>query len=149
LFTPGMDNGDIFSTLLPEVSGKKVALIGHFRGVDQLYRGRCELTIFEREPREGDLPDAAEEYLLPEMELVIITGMTLTNKTLPRILQLTQKAKVILTGPSAALTPLFFDFGVDIVSGLAMPEASVCRQAITSDDWQDIYNNGRKVIINK
>lgn len=146
LFEPGMANGDIFKTLLPEVAGKKVAIIGHFRGVNELYRDRCELTIFEREPREGDLPDTAEEYLLPDMELVIITGMTLTNKTLPRILQLARNAKVILTGPSAALTPILFDFGVDIVSGLAMPEAAVCRKAIASDNWQDIYNNGRKVI---
>jgi len=149
LFEPGMVNGDIFNILLPEAAGKKVAIIGHFRGVDELYRDICELTIFEREPREGDLPDTAEEYLLPDMELVIITGMSLTNKTLPRLLQLAQNAKVILTGPSAALTKLLFGFGVDMVSGIAMPDVAVCRQAIESDHWQDIYSKGRKVILKK
>ena len=33
-----------------------------------------------------DFLDSACEYILPEQDFVFITGMTLTNKTLPRLL---------------------------------------------------------------
>jgi len=144
----GADPGDIFTRLLPWAAGKKVAAVGHFQAVDRLYGPCCELTIFEREPRPGDLPDTAEEYLLPEMDLVFITGMALTNKTLPRLLQLCAGSRVVLAGPSAALSPLLFSFGVDVLSGLAVLDRDRCRRAVLNDDWRQIYAAGAKVILN-
>lgn len=147
VFGGGKHDGDAFQLLLPFARGRQVATIGHFQQVRELYQDVCRLTIFERAPREGDLPDAAAEYLLPEMELVFITGMTLTNKTLPRLLQLAANAKVVLIGPSAPLTPLLGEFGVDMLSGLLVRDAEACERAICGTDFTGIFDSGHKVII--
>ena len=72
-----------FDELLEAMVGKKVAVIGHFPGLQKV-ADRCQLSILERAPQEGDLPDFAAEYVLPEQDFVFVTGTTLTNKTLPR-----------------------------------------------------------------
>ena len=146
LFSIGGENGDVFAQMLPYAKDKKVATIGHFNGIDQLYGPVCEFTVFEREPRPGDLPDTAEEYLLPRMDLVFITGMALTNKTLPRLLQLTSGCRVVMTGPSTPLTGILFDFGVDVVSGLAVADIKAGLAAVQSDHWHDIYEAARRVV---
>ena len=61
--------------------------------------------ILEREPKQGDYPDSACEYILPECDLVVITGSASINKTLPRLLELSRGAEVVLTGPSVPLCP--------------------------------------------
>ena len=148
IYSLGTEDGDIFEHLLPEIGGKNVGVIGHFRGLRELYRDKCKLYIFERDPRPGDYPDPAEEYLLPEMDLVIITGMTLTNKTLPRILQLSSGAKVVLTGPSATFAPVLSRFGVDILSGMLVDNADACIDSVlNSADSMDFFRYARKAIV--
>ncbi len=105
-----------FTSTLDQIAGKKVAVIGHFPGLEKA-RDCCDLTILEREPEAGDLPDFAAEYVLPQQDCVFITGSTLTNKTLPRLLELSAGATVALVGPSVPLVPWWFDSGVDLLAG--------------------------------
>ena len=149
LFPIGGKDGDVFVNMLPWAKGKRVATVGHFSGIDRMYGPVCDFTVFEREPRPGDLPDTAEEYLLPQMDLVFITGMALTNKTLPRLLQMASGCQVVMTGPSTPLSDILFDFGIDIVSGLAVDDTASGRTAIQSDHWHDIYEAARRVIWHK
>ena len=146
LFASGSDDGDAFLRLLPEARGKKVATVGHFKGIDSLYGPICEFKVFEREPRPGDLPESAEEELLPTMDLVFITGMALTNKTLPKLLQLAKDCRVVITGPSLPLADILFDFGADVLSGLAVSDIGQGRNAVISDRWRDIYECSHKVL---
>ncbi|MDO4582413.1 MAG: DUF364 domain-containing protein [Bacillota bacterium] len=126
----GQDEGDIFLQLLPKARGQRVATVGHFPGIREIYADCCDFYVLEQEPRPGDLPAAAAEYLLPAMDLVFITGMTLTNKTLPRLLQLCAKAFVVLVGPSVPLTPLLFNYGVDMLSGTLITDPAACIAAL-------------------
>ena len=48
----------------------------------------------------GDYPDSACEFILPDCDVVLITGSSLVNKTLPRLLELCRNAYVVLTGPT-------------------------------------------------
>lgn len=132
--------------LLPEARGKKVATVGHFKGIDALYGPICDFTVFEREPRPGDLPESAEEDLLPAMDLVFITGMAITNKTLPRLLQLAASCRVVITGPSLPLADPLFDFGADVLSGVAVVDIKRGRNAVISESWRDIYDCSNKVM---
>ncbi len=119
-----------FSSTLENIAGKKVAVIGHFPGLEPA-RERCELTILERNPLDGDLPDFAAEYVLPEQDFVFITGTALTNKTLPRLLDLSTGATVALVGPSVPLVPWWFEYGVDMLAGSVVmdgPSAWRCCQ---------------------
>lgn len=146
-FPSGQAGGDVFQLLLPHAAGKRVATIGHFHGVGELYAPCCDFTVFEREPQPGDLPDLAAEYLLPQMELVFITGMTMTNKSLPRLIQLCSQAQVVLVGPSAPLSPLLFEFGLDLLSGLVVQDQAACRRSVTSDVVRSIYDCCGKTLV--
>ena len=94
-----------FDAYAEVVKGKKAATIGHFFAAEKL-ESICTLSVFEREPQTpSDLPDTAEEYLLPGHDVVFITGMSITNKSLPRLLTLCGEADVVLVGPSVPLSP--------------------------------------------
>jgi uncharacterized protein len=107
---------DLFERLSRRFAGGSVAVVGRFPHLEPL-RERCRLTVLERRPSAGDLPDQACEYLLGRQDCVVITGSTVTNKTLPRLLELSGSAYVVLAGPSVPLTPLWFDHGVDLLAG--------------------------------
>jgi uncharacterized protein (DUF4213/DUF364 family) len=74
-------NENVFTYLLEKLRGKRVAVIGHFRDLERI-AAVCHLSILERRPEPGDLPDTACEFVLPEQEVVIMTATTLINKTL-------------------------------------------------------------------
>lgn len=115
---------EAFGEFSAHMHGSKVAVIGHFPHVLELAERCDELTVLERACGEGDLPDPACEYVLPAQDLVFITGTTTTNKTLPRLLELSREALCILTGPSVVAAPALFDFHADVLAGsvVADPE---------------------------
>ncbi len=119
-----------FDTYAEAVKGKKVATVGHFAFIEKRFEHAGELTILEREPRTGDYIDSAAEYLIPEQDFVFITGSTLVNKTLPRLLELTQHAFVVIAGPSTPMSPALYDHGANGLSGFTTPDANKLREAI-------------------
>jgi hypothetical protein len=140
LLSPGA-----FVATLPEVTGKKVAVIGHFPGLEPLAEV-AELTIFERNPSPGDLPDFAAEYVLPEQDFVLITGTTITNKTLPRLLQLCGNAFVALVGPSLAFAPWWFDYGVDLLAGAVIFDKPAVWKGCAEGAHRQIFDCGATMI---
>lgn len=112
----GLRGSHLFERLSRKFAGGSVAVVGHFPHLEP-FRKRCHLTILERHPSAGDLPDQACEFVLGQQDCVCITGSAVTNKTLPRLLQLSRSAYVVLVGPSVPLTPLWFDYGVDLLPG--------------------------------
>lgn len=99
-----------------DVAGKTVGFVGHLishSGItEQLLAPAKEFFIMEREPKPGDYPDSACEYLLPRCDLVVITGSASVNKTMPRLLELSHNAEIVLTGPTVTLCPELFSHGV-------------------------------------
>ena len=128
-----------------EMRGKNVAVIGHFRYIEKTLSGLCNPHILERKPSEGDYPDSACEYLLPEMDLVYATGMTLINKTLPRLLELTpDRALFTLTGPSSPITPILFEHGVGSIAGFVVTDPEYVRGVIAGN-CHGLFKGGRMV----
>ncbi len=97
---------------------KPVALIGHFPFVPRLRQFLKHLDVIDRHPLPGDHPESAAAEILPKAGVVAITGMTLLNGTLPGLLDLcAPQATVLLMGPSTPLSPLMFDYGIDMLGG--------------------------------
>jgi hypothetical protein len=85
--------------------------------------------------------------MLPDMDYVFITGLTLVNKTLPRLLELSQKARVILVGPSVPLAPQLFDFGVWELAGTLFTNQSLTGDLLKKGEHKEVIRCGKHVRI--
>ncbi|HEX2957743.1 MAG TPA: DUF364 domain-containing protein [Chitinispirillaceae bacterium] len=138
-------NISVFAEMIPMVRGKKVAVIGHFPDLGDL-EPICTLSVLERKPQSGDLPDPACEYILPLQDLVFITGVTLINKTLIRLLELSRKSQTVLVGPSVPLTPLFMEYGLSLLAGTTViDDQKICTHVEEGGD-RSIFGNGAMMI---
>jgi uncharacterized protein len=97
---------------------KNVALVGHFPFVPRLRLSVGQLWVIEQHPIEDDYPAEAAADLLPQADVVAISGSALVNHTLDGLLALCHpEASVMILGPSTPLSPVLFDHGIDMVSG--------------------------------
>jgi len=106
-----------FEILLEKGKGKNVAVVGHFPWIPKLKEKVKNLWVLEQRVREGDLPAEKAEQILPQCDVVGITGTSFINHTLEGLLNLCKKAYVVLVGPTSPLSPILFDFGIDAICG--------------------------------
>jgi uncharacterized protein len=116
--------------LLRRAAGKCVVLVGHFPFVPELREVAQRLSVLELRPRAGDLPAAEAERAIPEADVLAITGTAFVNHTIEPLLSYRNpRALVVVLGPTAPLSPVLFDFGIDIISGARVSDpALVLRQ---------------------
>jgi uncharacterized protein (DUF4213/DUF364 family) len=138
-------DSDVFNTLREQLRGQRVAVVGHFYGLERLQEV-CQLSVLERKPERGDLPDPACEYILGEQDAVIMTATTLINKTMPRLLELSRGARVIVAGPSTPLHPLMFEHGVEILGGLIVDDQPAVWRAIAEGGEQELFTHGGRMV---
>ncbi|MEG1584427.1 MAG: DUF364 domain-containing protein [Anaerovorax sp.] len=136
---------DAFLIYRQQVEGKKVAVVGHFPELENRFAPVCRLSILERLPKDGDYPDPACEYILPEQDYVFITGATLVNKTLPRLLTLSKNAKVVLVGPSVPLAPMLLDLGVYALETFVVEDVKPCMEAVRQTTGGSLFAYGKMV----
>ncbi|SDF13453.1 Rossmann-like domain-containing protein [Sporomusa acidovorans] len=136
---------DPFIAYQNEIKNKKVAILGHFPYIEQLFQPVCDVAIIEREPEEGDYPEAAAEYILPASDFVIISCVSLICKTLPRMLTLAKDAYVIIVGPFTPLAPSLFSFGVNDLSSFVVKDNDVATRIVAGLERKKIYKAGQKV----
>ena len=128
---------DAFELHASQMEGKNVVMVGHFPHPERLVEYGANLTILERNVRdELDTPDPACEYVVPEADLVFYTGVTLINKTAPRLLQLAQNARVVMVGPSVVMAPSLFEYGVDMLAGSVVSDPDKARFAVQNGAGQ-------------
>lgn len=130
----------LFERLSEQFAGRSVAVVGHFPHLEPLRR-HCKLTVLERRPLSGDLPDQAGEYLLERQDCVCITGSAVANKTLPRLLELSRAAYVVLIGPSVPLTPLWFEHGVDLLAGTVVLDPSGASNCVQQGGRRSLFGD--------
>ncbi len=118
---------DVFEVLMPDMIGKKVAVIGHFPRVEKIAEV-AELTVLERNCESSiDTPDPACEYVLPVQDMVFMTGVTIINKTAPRLFDLSKQAQTILVGPSTIPSEFVLSWGVDVIAGSVVTDPEKTR----------------------
>ncbi|MGI6428628.1 MAG: Rossmann-like domain-containing protein [Syntrophomonadaceae bacterium] len=143
--TENSEEDNAFSTFMPYIKDKKVAVIGHFPNIEELGEF-CQLSILERMPQKGDYPDPACEYLLPEQEVVFITGSAFINKTMPRLLTLAKDSQIILVGPSVPISPVLFDYGVDVISSTVILNEELIWRVVKQGGKMKIFKMGAQMI---
>ena len=132
-----------------DVRGKTVAAIGHLHLTEEIHREAKQVYILEREPQSGDYPDSACDLILPQCDIVIITGATIINKTLPHLLSLCKNAYTILIGPSVPMCPALLEHGIDRLSGLAVTDPAAMERKIAAGERGSPYGFGQSWLIKK
>lgn len=141
--TGGDNNLAVFEHFLPDIRGKKSVCIGRYPGLDRFIAAHeLDMTVLERQPGAGDLPDAASEYLLPQAEWVFLTASTLTNKTFPRLAERSRNARTVLMGPTTPWLPEFSHFGIDYLAGIDVTDATSLKQTVAEGGGVRIFDAG-------
>lgn len=140
---------DNYCTAGLDLRGKTVGIIGHLKGPEGLREQAKAVYIIERAPQPGDYPDAACDWLLPQCELVLITGSSLVNKTLPHLLELCRDACTILTGPSVPMCPALLDFGLDRVAGMVVTDRAGAAAHVRGSAPGSPYRFGQSFLLKK
>jgi uncharacterized protein (DUF4213/DUF364 family) len=112
--------------------GKRVAVVGHFPFVPRVRKEAKELWVIEKNPREGDVATIHADSLIPNADVVAITGTALTNHTLERLIGLcAPHAYVVLVGDTVPLTPVLFEHGVRALSGTRVVDAGLVLRCVS------------------
>ena len=132
-----------------KIRGRNVGMVGMMLGhsniTAELLEPAANLWITDREEKPGAYPDSAAEVFLPQCDVVIITGSAAINKTLPRLLELSKNAQVILTGPSVSCCPQLLELGITRLHGRAIiePEAmlqKIVEKRISVNQWSEGFS---------
>ena len=132
-------------------ANRTVALIGHFPFVPRLRGQVGELQVLELKPRQGDLPAEMASEVLPQADVVAITSMALINRTLEHLLELcAPEALVIVLGPSTPMSPVLFEYGIDILAGAQVIDIEgVLRAVCQGGNFRQVRRAGVMLVTQK
>ena len=107
-----------FEVLAEKGKGKDVAVVGHFPFVPKLRKIAGRLWVIEKNLRNGDLPAEDAETILPQADVIAITGTSFINHTVDGLLGMCRKdSLVMMVGATTPFSPILFDYGVDMIAG--------------------------------
>lgn len=107
-----------FDELAEKGKDKNIAIVGHFPFIPKLRKLAHSLWVLEMNLRPGDLPAEKAEEILPQADVIGITGTAFINHTIDGLLSLCKKDSwVMMIGGTTPLSPVLFDYGVDMIAG--------------------------------
>ncbi len=110
--------------LADRAAGKNLMIVGHFPFVEKMRSVVRNLWVMEMQPRTGDLSEEEGYRILAEADIVAITGSSLINHTFERIMLNCKPGSFkIMLGPSTPLSPILFDYGLDVIGGALVEDA--------------------------
>jgi hypothetical protein len=129
-------------------AGRKVAIIGSFPFAKRLKNLVQELFVFDLSPKEGEFGPEQAANILPNMDLVAITGMTLVNKTLDSLLPYCAPSAIkMMLGPSTFLSEVMFDYGFQLISGAHVEKITPALQTMAEGGtFKQVHRAGVRLV---
>lgn len=110
---------------------KVLGIIGHFPFLDDQKDHYKACYIFEKEPHPGDFKESDIPKFLPKVDIVALTATSITNHTFDGIRKnLPEKSYNIILGPTTPLSPILFEFGMDMVSGTLVRDYKLAKSYV-------------------
>ncbi len=136
--------------ILEKGNGKKTAIVGHFPFIPRIRKYSKEVWVIEKNPKEGDFKESDAENLIPQADVVAITGTALTNHTIDYLLKLCDpKAYVIILGDTAPLSPVLFDHGLNAISGTKVIDPELALRCVSQGaNYRQISGVKRLTMVN-
>ena len=131
LIAPRGRSGSVNDFIEEKAKGRIVTIIGRFPFNERIKAGAKKTYILEFDPEEGELPAEACEEVIPISDVNIITATSLINHTLDRLLELGHGRFNVLLGPSTPMTPILFEYGLDLLAGVKVVDHSELTRSIT------------------
>jgi uncharacterized protein (DUF4213/DUF364 family) len=145
---------------LVKITGEDtVAMVGAFPPfIKRIQEITKKLFVIEKNPRvagKGDMIEIESEArlreIIPQANIIVITGVTLVNHTLGPILELAKKAsEIIVVGPTASVYPEpLFARGVTVMGGVRIVDAAKMIHLISeAGSGYDFFENcAEKIVI--
>lgn len=128
--------------------GKTVALLGHFPFIPRLRDQVGKLWVLELQPQADDLPADAAGDVIPQADVLAITGTTLINGTFEGVMALRRpEALVLVLGPSTPLSPVLFEHGVHIISGAVVEDIDSALRAVSQGaNFRQVHRQGVRLV---
>ena len=118
--------------VMEQGTGKGVVVVGHFPFIPRVREAARQLWVLEKRPGKGDLPAEAAPDIIPQADVVAITGTSLINHTFEGLIGLCRpEAFVLVLGPTTPLSPVIFDYGVDVISGTLVTDTETVLRYIS------------------
>ncbi len=114
---------DAYAEIETRSAGKNVAVVGHFPFVHRLQKIAKQCWVFERRLQDGDLPAEKMPEFLPDADVLVLTAQIITNNCFGKIIPLAPKAYKIMLGPSTPMSPVLFDYDLDVIGGIRVRDA--------------------------
>jgi len=134
LIDPPVENRKIVNikdVLLEKGKDKNIAFIGHFPFIPKVRKVAKTVWVFDLQPCEGEYYPSEAKTLLPQADILAMTANTLINNWAEEYLSsCNPHALKIMMGPSTPLTPLLFDFGLDILAGVRVVDPGLVHEYI-------------------
>ena len=145
---------------LVKITGEDtVAMVGAFPPfIKRIREITNKLFVIEKNPRvagKGDMIEIESEArlreIIPQANIIVITGVTLVNHTLGSILDLSKKAsEIVIVGPTASVYPEpLFARGVTVMGGVRIVDAAKMIHLIgEAGSGYDFFENcAEKIVI--
>jgi len=118
--------------ILDHGTGKDVVVVGHFPFIPRVREAARQLWVLEKRPSEGDIPAQAAPEVIPQADVVAITGTSLINHTFEELVRLCRReAFVLVLGPTTPLSPVLFDYGADVISGTLVTDPGIVLRYVS------------------
>jgi len=135
--------------IIEKGEGKNIVIIGHFPFIPKLRGIARELWVIEKNPRPGDYPAESAKDLIPQADVLAITGTAITNHSIGDLLKLKkQNAFTVVLGDSAVLSPVLFDYGIDAIAGTMVTDNDLALKCISQGaNFRQIKGTKRLVMM--
>jgi len=136
-----------YDILAEKGRGRDIAVVGHFSFVPKLRDVARNVWVIEKRPRLGDFAESDAARILPRAEVVCLTGTAFINHTIEQLLSLCSGSYMVLAGPTSPLTPVLFDFGIDVICGTKVVDADeVICHVMQAASFKQIHGHGVRLL---